>query len=66
MKILSHIFQTPELPWQNWQNPITPGLSTNDYSNFYYAVIIVGIIALILIVIYGLIGEEKEEEVGYE
>ncbi|MHA1377505.1 MAG: hypothetical protein ACTSRG_03880 [Candidatus Helarchaeota archaeon] len=63
------IAQFPSLPWEdllNPQQPTTPGLSTADYSNFYYIVIIIGIAALILIIVYGLIGEDKEERVGYE
>ncbi len=56
-------------PWEEYfsqQNPMTPGLSTTDYSNFYYIIIILGIIALVLIVIYALVGEDKEETQGYE
>ncbi|MHA1298533.1 MAG: hypothetical protein ACTSO9_03720 [Candidatus Helarchaeota archaeon] len=62
------ISQFPQLPWEDFlnQQPISPGLSTADYSTFYYVVIILGIAALILIIIYGLIGEDKEERVGYE
>ena len=65
------IQQIPTLPWEDYweqftQQPLTPGLSTVDYSTFYYIVIILGIVTLILIVIYGLVGEDKEERVGYE
>ena len=36
------------------------------YSTFYYIVMIIGVVALILIVVYALTGEEKEERLGYE
>ena len=66
MKNLSDILQIPD--WEDIYNPrpINPGLSTIDYTTYYWIVIILGVVALILIVIYGLVGEEKEEILGYE
>ena len=63
------ILQFPGLPWEDYFNqnqPLSPGLSTTDYSNFYYIIIILGIVALILIIVYGLVGPDKEETLGYE
>ena len=70
MKLPNIILQIPGLPdyWQDIlnQQPIQPGLSTELYSTFYYIVMILGVVALILIVVFALTGEEKEERVGYE
>ena len=62
------ISQFPDLPWElPWedflnQGPLTPGISTEAYATVYYIVLILGIVALIFIVIYALIGEEEELE----